>query len=39
MSNGILDSWARHATASEEMKLMGERDYHQKAGYNFMQTF
>jgi len=35
----ILDNWSRHATASEQMKLLGESDYHQKAGYNFMQNF
>ena len=36
---GIMDAWGRHATASEAMKLMNQPDYHQKAGYNFMQNF
>ena len=38
-NGGIMDAWGRHATASEAMKLMNQPDYHQKAGYNFMQNF
>jgi hypothetical protein len=36
---GIMDAWGKHATATEAMKLMNQPDYHQKAGYNFMQNF
>ena len=38
-NGGIMDAWGRHATATEAMKLMNQPDYHQKAGYNFMQNF
>ena len=38
-NGGIMDAWGKHATATEAMKLMNQPDYHQKAGYNFMQNF
>ena len=38
-NGGIMDAWGKHATATETMKLMNQPDYHQKAGYNFMQNF
>jgi hypothetical protein len=39
VNGGIMDAWGKHATATEAMKLMNQPDYHQKAGYNFMQNF
>ena len=39
LNGGIMDAWGKHATATEAMKLMNQPDYHQKAGYNFMQNF
>ena len=38
-NGGIMDAWGKHATATNSMKLMNQPDYHQKAGYNFMQNF
>ena len=38
-NGGIMDAWRKHATATNTMKVMNQPDYHQKAGYNFMQNF
>jgi hypothetical protein len=41
-NGGILSwvpGWDEHALATNQMKIMGEPDYHAKAGFNFRENF